>query len=253
MADYFVSDLHLRPDRPERGARLRRFLQALERDDRLFVVGDLCDFWFASRHRADAGDECDGLRALADRQGRGGHVTVLLGNHDAWLGPYYAERLGLSVEPRDVLEVGSHGARLHLAHGHLVGARAAWKGVMESRAFLTGFRHLPRSFARGLEHALDRSNDRTREADDRRHFTAFRRYASALDDRIDLVVLGHVHRAHLDLEHAPGVVVLGDWKRRTSYLRIDAHGARFHVVPDGPGEPAQVSVVDLPCRREGPP
>src|SRR3712207_6912867 len=58
--------------------------------------------------------------------------------------------------PRDV-EL--FGLRVHLVHGHRLGARRAWKGVMEGRAFLRAFGLAPDPLARGLE-ALDRKSTR---------------------------------------------------------------------------------------------
>ncbi len=57
------------------------------------MVGDLCDFWFASRQRRGLELACDGLRSLADYVRKGGDLWVLPGNHDNWLGPYYESAL----------------------------------------------------------------------------------------------------------------------------------------------------------------
>ncbi len=50
-ATYFASDIHLRPDRSERGRRFARLVGDLSREDHLVLAGDICDFWFASRRR----------------------------------------------------------------------------------------------------------------------------------------------------------------------------------------------------------
>ncbi len=51
VADYILSDVHLRYDRPDRGERLARVVSEMGRIDRLVIVGDLCDFWLASRQQ----------------------------------------------------------------------------------------------------------------------------------------------------------------------------------------------------------
>src|SRR5262249_39667858 len=71
---YCASDVPLRLDRPERGRRLARWVSRLESDDQLYVVGDLCDFWYGSRQRGADPMTCAGLRALAEFRARGGSL-----------------------------------------------------------------------------------------------------------------------------------------------------------------------------------
>lgn len=244
MADYFLSDVHLRHDRPERGTRLAGLVGRLRADDRLYIVGDLCDFVLASRQRRADPMACAGLRSLVDFRARGGAITALAGNHDTWLGPFYRSLF----EPEwveDSLRVDSHGLRVHLVHGHRLGARSLWKATMESRAFLLGFAAIPGRLASALEDRLDRSNEAHREADDLRHLAVYRRHADAMAGAVDLVVLGHIHRA-TDDPGPPRSVVLGGWHRRASYLRIDDAGATFVVETDptaaaGAGAPGRAS------------
>jgi UDP-2,3-diacylglucosamine hydrolase len=229
VADTFLSDVHLRHDRPERAGRLARAIGPLGSGDRLFLVGDLCDFWFASRQRRLPPMDCRGLRALVDFRVRGGVIVALAGNHDVWLGPFYRSLF----EPEwheDDLRVESHGLRIYLAHGHRLGARMPWKAVMEGRAFLRGFAALPEPLARGLERRLDRSNDVRREADNRRHIAAYRRRAHAMAGAVDLFVVGHIHRP-TDEPGPPRMIVLGGWHHGASYLRVDDEGAAFRVEP----------------------
>jgi len=228
MPTYFASDVHLRLDHPDRGARFGRWVDALRPDDTLTIVGDLCDFWFAARQRRADPMSCRGLRALADFSTRGGALTILLGNHDAWLGPFYERVLGavLATEP---LEVSAGGLRLHLVHGHRVGARPPWKGIMESRAFLTAFGMTPEPAARLLNVRLDFVNELHRAEATLRHLRRYRGYANALSPPPDLVVFGHVHALVDDDTHAPRTVVLGSWLLGGSYLRVDDQGARLVV------------------------
>ena len=85
MPLYFASDIHLRPDRPDRGERFARWLATLQPGvDDVCLVGDLCDFWFASRQQQGWDLPCAGLRALAGFTAQGGVLTILPGNHDAY-------------------------------------------------------------------------------------------------------------------------------------------------------------------------
>jgi UDP-2,3-diacylglucosamine hydrolase len=228
---YFASDMHLRIDRPERARRLARWVDGLAPDDALYLVGDVCDFWQASRQTDADRSACEGLRALARFRSRGGALTVLTGNHDRWLGPYYESVLGARLVP-EPQTVEAHGLRVFLNHGHRAGGRQPWKAGMESRAFLTAFGLLPEAVARGLERTLDSTNDRSRAEDEARLYGHFRDYLARVRPRADLAVFGHVHTPLDDPGTTPRMIVLGGWHGGASYLRVDGRGARLVVEPD---------------------
>jgi UDP-2,3-diacylglucosamine hydrolase len=228
VADYFLSDVHLRLDRPERGWRLARVVDRLGAGDTLTVVGDLCDFWYAARQRDADPMSCSGLRSLASFRERGGSITVLAGNHDAWLGPFYEQTLGARFLP-DRLDAEVQGLRLHITHGHRLGAHTPWKTVLQSRAFLEAFRRVPSSLADALGAQLNRTNAKNQEAFDRRGLSAYRKYAARLVDAYDLVILGHVHSPLDTAPDRPRLVVLGGWYFHSCYLVIDG-GSASHVV-----------------------
>ena len=235
MTDYFLSDVHLRSDRPERAERLSRFMERLTPEDRLVIVGDLCDFWMGSRQTDDQLMQSPGLRALAAFRQAGGRLEIMAGNHDHWLRPFYERKLGATIIHEPYAST-SHGLRLHLVHGHLLGARRKWKSFLESREFFHGFGWTPHPIARGLDAVLEAKNQRGVVDDERRHLAVFREYAARLRDEADLVVFGHVHRA-VDEPGPPRLIVLGGWQGRTSFLKIDARGAVPLIESDESVEP----------------
>jgi UDP-2,3-diacylglucosamine hydrolase len=238
VADYFLSDVHLRLDYPERSRRLARFAARLEPEDTLTIAGDLCDFWFATRQRRGGPPACPGLRALSAAKGRGVAITVLPGNHDLWLGPFFEQTFGARFV-HEPLVLDSHGLRLHLVHGHLLGGRRIWKKGMESRAFFEAFGMLPAPLAIQLDYLLDRSNERGLEASDRRHRAVFRQYAASIRGTTDLLVLGHLHKPLDDPSTDPRMIILGGWHRKSCYLKIDDSGATLIVEQDPPGDPVE--------------
>jgi UDP-2,3-diacylglucosamine hydrolase len=232
LAAYFASDVHLRLDRPDRNARFAHWVDQLSSDDSLVIVGDLCDFWMASRQRKLDPLACAGLAALAAFRARGGLLTLLAGNHDACMGPAYERVLGTGFVAEPLVKE-FYGLRVHLAHGHKLGTRGWWKAGMESRLFLHAFANAPGVLARKLEALLDHRNEQTRAETDRRYLADYRRFADRLAGAADLVVLGHIHRPHDDRTRLPRLIVLGGWHAGSSYLRVCEHGAEFVVVPHG--------------------
>jgi len=225
VAFHFASDVHLRLDRPDRGTRFAGWVESLGTGDTIVIVGDLCDFWFASRQRYGDARRCDGLAALIRHREAGGRVRIVLGNHDATLGRFYHDRLGAEVVAGTSDAFEAHGLRVRVAHGHCVGARNPLKGVMETDAFRRAFSLLPGPVARGLETSLDRSNDVHRAASDARHIANFRDIADSLNGTADLVVFGHAHVALDERRGASRLIILGDWLDGESSLRLDDRGA----------------------------
>jgi UDP-2,3-diacylglucosamine hydrolase len=231
VAVYFASDMHLRLDRPERSGRLARWVDGLDPVDELYLVGDVCDFWFATRQRRGDPLACPGLRALAGFRARGGMLTILPGNHDHWLGRFYETVLGARFVSEPLL-VEAHNLRIQLNHGHRTGGRAPWKFVMESLSFFQAFERLPAAVANRLDRMLETSNDLHRERDERRVMPRFRRHAEEVGQDADIVVFGHIHTPLDDARTSPRLVILGGWHTRTSYLKIDDQGARLIVAHD---------------------
>ncbi len=228
MADYFLSDVHLRLDQPDRGQRLARVVDRLTADDTLTIVGDLCDFWFAARQRAADPMTCDGLRSLVRFRDRGGAITILAGNHDAWLGPFYEQTLGATFLP-DRLETVIQGLKVRVAHGHRLGAHTPWKTVLKGRAFFEVFRRVPSPLANALGSQLRRTNAKHQEAFDRKGLEVYREYAANLAEPFDLVILGHVHSPLDTGATRPRLIVLGGWYHHTSYLVLEG-GTASHIV-----------------------
>lgn len=238
MAHYFASDVHLRFDHPERDRRFTAFLSRLNRDDGLWIGGDLCDFSMGARHSAAELMKCESLQTLAQFRRDGGQLAIMAGNHDIWLAPFYTGELGACViaEPYDLA---SYGLRIRVVHGHLLGARRPWKAWMESRAFFDAFARLPRPIADQLDRALSWRNERDLDADEERHLRVFRDYAAKCRGSVDLLVIGHVHRPVDDPGLSPRLIVLGGWQHRTSYLRVDASGAQFRIEDEPIHEPSR--------------
>jgi UDP-2,3-diacylglucosamine hydrolase len=222
-------------DRPDRARRFARWVGTLDSSDTIYILGDLCDFWMATRCREAELLQCPGIQALLDFRSRGGALATMPGNHDLWLCPFYERALGATTLT-DPVDMTIQGLRLHLVHGHLLGARRRWKAIMESHEFFKAFTLMPPPVAGMLDKLLERKNQKDLEEDERRHLIVFRQYAAGRQGQTDLVVIGHVHRAVDDAGSDPRMIVLGGWHKRSSYLCIDAAGASFHLVADDPLE-----------------
>jgi UDP-2,3-diacylglucosamine hydrolase len=103
---------------------------------------------------------------------------------------------------------------------------------METRAFLSAFRSLPSPLAGRLDVMLERRNDRNRDDDDERQLDAYRRYAAGFAGRVDVVLIGHVHRPLDEPATNPRLVVPGGWFGRAGYFKVEASGGSLVIDAD---------------------
>lgn len=94
----FVSDLHLRAERPDLTERFAAFLAdtAASRIDTLFILGDLFEYWIGDDDLADPfnAQVCKLIRKLADK---GTCIYFIAGNRDFLIGERFAAAAGLEL------------------------------------------------------------------------------------------------------------------------------------------------------------
>ncbi|RKZ07258.1 hypothetical protein DRQ05_03420, partial [bacterium] len=91
----FLSDTHFKhrvaTDDERRKRRLfTSFIDDLEGLSRLYLLGDIFDFWFEHKGK-EPGYYKDILRALSKLRNSGTRIFIIGGNHDYWLGNYIEE------------------------------------------------------------------------------------------------------------------------------------------------------------------
>ena len=236
MAVYFAGDMHLRIDQPDRSQRLAAWVRTLSPSDSLYLVGDVCDFWFAAREQKGDPFRCEGLKSLADFRARGGTRTILAGNHDQWVGDLYQEKLGAAFVPGSI-DLDAFGLKIHVTHGHTLGGRPKWKGFLETRQFHQSFSALPSKIADLLDDQLNRSNKVVRLNQEGRLLPYYHRYSAQLAPAPDLVVFGHIHTPSDEKDRSPRIVVLGSWHETACFLRLDERGAN-HIIENDPTKPS---------------
>lgn len=227
---YFVSDTHFtyhsrdEVEREKRAAFLS-FLENARGAERLYLAGDIFDFWFEYRHVVPA-HYTDILRGLARLRESGTRILLMRGNHDGWYGRHLVDTCGIELLP-DVVDIDLQGRRIRLTHGDLalpgdIGYKIL-RLVIRSRpvVFLAGLLHpdLLYGFAgffsrasKGITHAKTEAHARRlRETAPRRFF----------ETGNDVFVMGHIHLPCLD-EHGDRLfVILGDWETHRSLLRLE--------------------------------
>jgi len=217
---YFISDVHLGAHSPaEETARESRLLDLLEQvgtdGERLYILGDLFDFWFEYRHVIPAA----GLRVLAALRGlteQGVEVHYLAGNHDFAIGAFISDTIGCRIH-REPIDLEWNGTRFHLHHGDgLAGKDTGYRlmtRVIRSRAA----KWLWRLIHPGLGFAIaNRVSGTSRRYTSGKDFGSDTRTHSHLDEMAargyDYIIMGHSHLAEERRLDAGGTYInLGSW------------------------------------------
>lgn len=254
-AVYFISDAHFsaRDSALEREKRRRfqKLLDGLEDAARIYIVGDLFDFWLEYRRVMPAGF-VDVLYPLRERVLAGVPITLVGGNHDYWLGHCLSDEFGFDLA-LDGLRAEHQGRRIRIDHGDeiLSGDRGylALKALIRNPLFVGAARLLHPDLTFW---AADKLSHGSRWLDEkeaaRRTPTRPLRVGKLLDDSFDTLVLGHLHLGFHYRHRAWEILCLGDWIHRFSYARLK--GGVFTLLDDrGNSYPARdVDDPDLPPR-----
>jgi UDP-2,3-diacylglucosamine pyrophosphatase LpxH len=111
----FVSDIHLGTKACQAEAFLD-FLRSSE-TDRIYLVGDIVDFWRIKRGVYWPQAHNDVLQKLLRWVRKGGNLVFIPGNHDEAMRDYCGARFGgISIE-RSVIHTGADGRRYLVMHG----------------------------------------------------------------------------------------------------------------------------------------
>lgn len=233
---YFISDLHLGAGYiADPRAHERLVVSWLEtvvaRDGaRLFLLGDVMDFWWEYRTVAPRGFTrfIGTLGRLADA---GVEITWLKGNHDIWISDYLPTEIGMRVIDGPLIE-DIDGKRIFMEHGDGVGrlprSFRMLRRLFRNRLAQILFGSVHPRWTIGLAHAWSAHSRRKggyladAGSSDNTVVRPLRLFAEDYQQKhpgeIDLYVFGHVH-CTID-EPLPGgarLIVLGDWITRFSY------------------------------------
>jgi UDP-2,3-diacylglucosamine hydrolase len=225
MATYFISDIHLGlgepQDEKQKEQRLLSFLKAISPStERLFILGDLFDFWFEYKTVIPKGFHRT-LSALQEFTDHGIPIHYLAGNHDFWMGDFFQTELGIRLHAGP-FEISVDGKRVYLHHGDGLSENDLGykiiKPILRNRFNVWLYRWLHPDI--GVK--LARGSSRTS-----RGYTAQKHYGEEkgmiefatqkIREGVDIVVMGHRH-IPTSLPIDRGLYVnLGDWISYNSY------------------------------------
>jgi UDP-2,3-diacylglucosamine hydrolase len=225
MATYFISDLHLHPQREAITAAFFAFTERLAAGDQLFILGDFFDAWLGDDDDHPLAVQVQAhLKALVDRQ-----VTTALqvGNRDFLLGARFAAATGVELLP-DVLCRTIEGHAVLLLHGDSLctadTAYMAFRQQVRSPAWQQQVLSLPLPQRRQMAAELRAKSQslNAMKADDIMDVTAEEVDRIMLQHQVKRLIHGHTHRPQVHQWQLEGEtverLVLGDWDTHLWYI-----------------------------------
>jgi UDP-2,3-diacylglucosamine hydrolase len=235
---YFLSDFHLgAPDAQsslDREKKIIRFLDQIKNNsERIFILGDMFDFWFEYKKVVPKG-YVRILGKLAELTDNGIPIDFFVGNHDMWMKDYFQKELNIPVhfEPKAFR---LHEKNVLIGHGDGLGpgdhGYKFLKKLFRNSIAQFLFGSLPPSIGIGLADYFSRKSraktgqsDEVFESEEKEWLVHYCR-EMLKTKQFDFFVFGHRHLPlQIQLNEKSTYVNLGDWIKYDTYAMMDDSG-----------------------------
>jgi len=235
---YFIADVHLSPQLPERTRLFLSFLDIVkQRGGSLYILGDLFDFWVGPKH-ATLHDHQAALKKLQAISRCGVKVMFLYGNRDFYFDSNIARKYGMEVLGDETV-INDHGRRILLTHGDLFCTKdhsyRLCRRIFRSNLFRIIFKRLPVTWSYALARFYRHLSMHLvpRKHPTRRNITP-EAVQAAFDSGMNLIICGHGHD-QLSKDYTRNgkqqlPYMLGDWSDKGSYLELKDAELTFQSV-----------------------
>jgi UDP-2,3-diacylglucosamine hydrolase len=229
QSTFFISDVHLGSSSAKKERikekRLISFLEYVAQNgERLFIVGDLFDFWFEYRSVIPKG-YTGILCALSQLSDLGKEMHYIAGNHDFWMKDYLNKEFGIQIH-FDELYYTINGKRFYLFHGDGI-AKHDWGYRLLKRIFRNKFNIFLYSLVHpdlGIPLAKwvsSLSRQHTQPDGPPEDIDYIEKALEKFEEGCDYAIFGHLHYPKFQQFGQKVYVNLGDWIENFTYAEYD--------------------------------
>lgn len=230
MAVYFFSDVHLgaadKKGEENKITKLNLLFEKMQKDgDRIFILGDLFDFWFEYKH-AIPKEHLRIIFRLAALVDEGKEVHYISGNHDFWLGEFLSREAGIIIH-RDFYELTEQNKGIFLIHGDGL-SPSDWgyrllKKILRNRVNIWLYRKIPPDWGIPLAKYVSNSSRGYTAGREPKFIKDYEIFAAAkIKEGYDIVAIGHLHLPVLKGIDAGFYLNTGDFIEHFSYGKLDS-------------------------------
>lgn len=241
---YFISDLHLGAryflDPKEQERLVCEWLRSIASTaDRIYLVGDVLDYWFEYRHVVPRG-YVRFFGTLAELADSGIEITWLIGNHDIWIFDYLPNELGIRVVD-GIIDEEINGRRFLIAHGDGLGPTPAGERLMRwtfrnrllQRCFAAIHPRWTVGFAywwSGKNRLCHHTGATAAPVSPEPLYQWVRERNASLSPELrpDFYIFGHYHTLAFRQIAGSQVAILGDWITNMSFATFDGKTLELH-------------------------
>ena len=225
MATYFISDLHLERIESPITNIFTAFLDDLNQNDSLYILGDLFESWIGDDNVSELSQYIsDRLLMLSDRDIS---VAIMHGNRDFLIGEDFckASSIELINDPR-IIEIDTK--KVMLTHGDELCTDdkeyQAFRSVVRNPLWQKDFLNFPIS---KREKIAGEAKDASKDSKDNKAMEIMDVNTDAVlkafnDHDIEIMIHGHTHRPNIHKVSNEGKnltrYVLGDWSKNSAII-----------------------------------
>jgi len=216
---YFISDAHLGAEKNEKTktTKLISFLHSInKKNNTLFIVGDLFDFWFEYTHVIPY-SHLPVLCMLDDMINNGVNIKFITGNHDFWIGEFFIN-MGIEII-RDPIETSLNNKNFYIAHGDGIlkadrGYRIL-KKIIRNSVNIRLYRLIHPDIGIALAHFFSNLSRSKKTKHNEEEYINFAK--KKFKNGIDNVILAHTHIPLEYTEKNKKLINIGDWINHFTY------------------------------------
>ncbi len=225
MSSCFISDLHLHEKRKDIKNSFFNFLEfEASRFENLYILGDLFEVWIGDDLQDNFSKEVIKKLKLFSKDNK--NIFIMHGNRDFLLGEKFANLCGAKILPDPyILESGKK--KIMLSHGDIFCIDdieyQKFKSTVRTTEWKKDF--LSKSILERNEIARQLRKESSKKNSEKEDFlmdvNKLEIEKIALENKIDILIHGHVHRPKVHDEIFGERFVLGDWDEKYWFISLD--------------------------------
>ena len=232
MSSCFISDLHLDHKREDIKKAFFKFLESKAYEFKnLYILGDLFEVWIGDDFEDDFTNQV--ISKLKKFSQSNKNIYIMHGNRDFLLGEKFAEKCGAKLIP-DPLILDGKGKKIMLSHGDI---------FCTDDLEYQDFKEKVRNEKWKIEFLSKNLRDREEIAKNLRQESAVKNTKKqdylmdvnksevekiAQENKIEILIHGHVHRPKIHNEVFGQRIVLGDWDKKYWFISLIGEQVNLH-------------------------
>ena len=222
----FISDIHLglqpaETEKEKENLLVKLFDEVACKADKLFILGDLFDYWFEYRRVIQKGflKTLAGLQTLSEK---GVEIHYIIGNHDFLHDDFFEKEIGIKKVYQDPFPITLDGKKFYLAHGDgLVKNDIGYlilKKILRNRFLQWIYSLIHPDFGIWVASSTSKTSREYTKAKDYGEVDGmFEEAKRKIENGFDYVIFGHLHQRKFEKYNSGTYINLGSWLDKPCY------------------------------------